>query len=57
MPQSESAQFGWYELVNLFTKAKLYRTWATECEIIAANQNLRVRDYPHRYLSIHAQEN
>ena len=53
----ESPEFGWYELVNLFTKSRLYRTWATSSEIVAANQNLRLREYPHRYLATHDQEN
>ena len=57
MQGHESTEFGWYELVNLFTKVNLNRTWATESEISAANQYLRLRSYPHRYLSAHAQEN
>ena len=57
MATSDSPEFGWYELVNLFTKARLYRTWATPVEIIAANRNLRCQDYPHRYHPVNAEEN
>lgn len=39
-----------YVLVNVETQVRYYTTYARADEIIDANQRLRERGYPHRYI-------
>ena len=39
-----------YVLINIETQVRYYTTHASAEEILTANQNLKNRGYPHRYI-------
>lgn len=44
--------FAAFQLINLETGIPLYRTCATEDEILEANRNLRARGLPSRFIAL-----